>query len=102
MTAQEFHGWRTRTEQSAGRWMQDLIAYANRGEYLFFKGGTEQGTFVQVTPDGECQTGTYEGALPCISDALFKPSSSRKYCDQKEALRKLYKAMPELRHARCK
>jgi hypothetical protein len=98
MTYSEFQAWKEVTRRSEGRWQMDLIQYANRGEYLFYKGG-EDGVFVQVDATGKIERGTYEGALPHIGEAGFKIESEKQHCDQKTALRNLYQAVPELKGA---
>lgn len=88
MTKEEFKAWKQVTEASRYHWTVDRVQLHNHNRYLIYKGG-EQGQFVSVDADGTASIGTYEGAVPCITDACFKTLHSRKFETQNEAIHNL-------------
>jgi hypothetical protein len=73
----------------AAKWEMDDIMYHNQHVLLLYKGTHEQGKFVEIKPDGTALGGTYEGAYPYITDALFKVTRTAKFESQDEAFRRL-------------
>ena len=54
----------------------DEVTRMNGRGFLYYSGG-ESGIDMRVTRDGSLQVGNYEGAIPHIGDALFKPGRKR-------------------------
>jgi hypothetical protein len=77
MTKAEYAAWQAETAKSLHRWALDQVTFHNRGEYLFYKGGS-CGTYVRVGADGVASIGSYEGAIPHIGEATFTPKYTRK------------------------
>jgi hypothetical protein len=88
MTTTEYNAWKKATEASRYHWTVDQCQLANSGRYLIFKGGTA-GQFVTVEQDGTASIGTYEGAIPCITDACFQVKHTRKFANQNDAMKAL-------------
>lgn len=55
------------------QWTIDDVLFYNRGTELTYIKGRESGPYMQVTRGGKFTIGTYEIALPHISDGLFTP-----------------------------
>ncbi len=53
-------------------WVEDAVSRLNGRGCLYYSGG-ESGIYMRITPDGTLQVGNYEGAIPHIGEALFKP-----------------------------
>lgn len=88
MTKSEFEGWKQVTAASRLHWQIDAVQVENHGRYLIYKGG-ENGHFICIEKDGQVTLGTYEGALPCITDACFKTQHTRQFPNQNEAWKTL-------------
>lgn len=78
MTQDEYEHWKDITEKSKYRWMVDKITYYNHKDFLAYKGG-EDGAFIEISHDGVVSMGTYEGALPHIGEAIFKPQAHKAF-----------------------
>ena len=50
----------------------DTVLFYNRGVKLEHSGG-EDGHYINIEEDGKTTLGTYEGAIPWITDAIFRP-----------------------------
>jgi hypothetical protein len=87
MTAQEFKAWTEETARSLYHWQSDPVS-ESRGEFLFYIGG-EDGHFIQIMDTGKLLAGTYEGAMPHIGEALFKPTMVRDFPDVNSALQRV-------------
>lgn len=92
MTKQEFEIWKRHTEGSRLHWQVDEIQLHNHQRYLIYKGG-QDGKYVEVDADGKATIGTYEGALPCITDACFMVKHTKQFASQNEAMTKLIECM---------
>ena len=92
MTKQEFDGWKAHTEANAHHWQVDECQLHNHQRYLIYKGGVD-GKYVEIEADGKATIGTYEGALPCITDACFTVQHTRQFTSQNEALTRLIEVM---------
>lgn len=73
------------TSSSQYLWVQDTVSRLNGRGCLYYSGG-ELGIYMRITPDGTLQVGNYEGAIPHIGEALFKPGAERKCGSSSEAL----------------
>lgn len=76
MAKQEYAAWQAVTKSSETRWIVDEVQWANHKRILCYKGG-EDGVYIEADPDGKVTIGNYEGADPCITDALFYPKHSK-------------------------
>jgi hypothetical protein len=85
MTREECAAWIKETNRSTYAWRSDEILYRNHGIHLFYKGG-KNGSYIQILPDGSTSCGTYEDAFPCITDAIFTESYSKKFANAEDAL----------------
>ena len=73
----EFEHWQTVTSSSRHMWVEDAVTRMNGCGRLYYSGG-ESGIYMRITQDGMLQVGNYEGAIPHIGEALFKPGAERK------------------------
>jgi hypothetical protein len=80
MSEQEFAAWQALTESSRELWTEDDIFRLN-GHGSFYYHGGEDGNFIKIHKSGLLEAGTYEGALPHIGEAMFRPVVSRQYKD---------------------
>ena len=80
MDKNEFAAWKAETKKSETNWVFDRVMQMNSGDCLWYKGG-EDGVFILAVADGTVSIGNYEGAIPSITDALFRTSYSRKTGD---------------------
>ena len=78
MTQEEFSYWQARTESSRYQWTEDEIFRLNGRGAKYYIGG-EDGTYMRIEKDGLLEIGTYEGAIPHIGDAFFKPEIEKQY-----------------------
>lgn len=88
MTKAEYEAWKKETERSRHHWTVDEVRKINTGDLLFYK-GAENGQYIEVSFSGVATVGTYEGAIPHIGEALFRPLHSRSFSSQGEALKVL-------------
>lgn len=79
MSPAEFKAWSGHTQRSRNGWQRDDVTLHNRGVYLLYHGG-ESGTYVKLE-GSTVEVGTYEGAIPHIGEALFKPRGSKTFAD---------------------
>ena len=77
MDQSEFEHWQAVTSSSQYLWVEDAVTRLNGRGCLCYSGG-ESGIYMRITPDGTLQAGNYEGAIPHIGEALFKPGAERK------------------------
>jgi hypothetical protein len=84
MNKQEFAGWRALTESSRNLWTEDDI-YRLNGRGAFYYRGGEDGQYIRIQKDGLLEAGTYEGAIPHIGEAMFRPLVTRQYKNFSEA-----------------
>ena len=80
----EFEHWQAVTSSSRYLWVEDAVSRLNGRGCLYYSGG-ESGIYMRITPDGTLQVGNYEGVLPHIGEALFKPGAERKCGSSSEA-----------------
>lgn len=85
MTKAEYNAWLAETLRSRERWAVDPIQWLNHGRLLFYKGGCD-GHYVEIEREGAVTVGTYEGALPHIGEAMFRPLWEGKFDSQEAAL----------------
>lgn len=80
MDAKEYDLWVLETKKSERRWVFDEVMARNNSdnELLWYKGGAERGVFIWAHKDGTVDIGYYEGAIPSITDAMFKTEHSKK------------------------
>jgi len=86
MTKQEFENWKAETARSAHKWQIDPI-HNQPTDTLIYKGG-EDGHFINVSGN-RVVVGTYEGAIPHIGEALFRPVGTVECRDNKDAWKRL-------------
>jgi len=79
----EFDAWTRETKFSENAWVLDTIRYANTGDLLFYKGGTD-GVYVWIQIDGVVSVGTYAYAIPHIGEALFIPKHTNQVANTQE------------------
>jgi hypothetical protein len=92
MNAIEARKWIRETNRSKNAWRTDEVLRMNHGIYLIYKGG-ENGTYLEVLPDGKATFGYYRGAMPCITDAEFEPVNTRQFESVNDALTKIMEKM---------
>lgn len=74
-------------KQVAGNpWKSDPIYEHNKKGFFFFK-GKENGIFVEITEKGIVRSGTYENAIPFISDGLFRIAKEQDKENNEKALK---------------
>ena len=76
MTKKEFAMWQAVTKSSQFRWTEDEI-YRLNGRGAFYYHGGEDGIYMRIQKDGMLEAGNYEGAIPHIGEAFFKPVVER-------------------------
>lgn len=76
MDQREFERWQEVTSSSQYMWVEDVATRMNGRGCLYYSGG-ESGIYMRITPEGKLQAGHYEGAVPHIGEALFKPVAER-------------------------
>jgi len=84
MTKKEFAMWQAITKDSQFRWTEDEI-YRLNGRGAFYYTGGEDGIYMKIQNDGMLEAGNYEGAIPHIGEAFFKPAVQRQCKDYNEA-----------------
>ena len=84
MTQKEFELWQAVTKNSQFRWTEDEI-YRLNGRGAFYYHGGEDGIYMKIQKDGMLEAGNYEGAIPHIGEAFFKPVVERQCKDYNEA-----------------
>lgn len=72
MDQREFEHWQAVTSGSRHMWVEDAVTRMNGRGCLYYSGG-ESGIYMRITQDGMLQVGNYEGAIPHIGEALFRP-----------------------------
>lgn len=83
VTAAEFRAWAAHTDRCRRGWQRDEVAWRNRGELLLYHGG-EDGTYVHL--EGvTVEVGRYQGAVPHIGEAAFRPVGRRAFTTPEEA-----------------
>ena len=90
-TEQNFQAWMAVTESSRYRWVEDEIYRLNGRGAMYYTGG-EDGVYMRIHKDGNLEAGSYEGAIPHIGEAIFKPAVTKEYSSFSEA----YKAAMEV------
>lgn len=80
MTNEEFDAWTAHTDRSRHGWQFDRLSSGT----LMYHGGAS-GTYVMVE-GSTVSVGAYEGAIPHIGEALFRPKAKRRFGDRAEAL----------------
>jgi hypothetical protein len=83
MTTNEFREW-TKVKEPHMKWGMDQFRWHNHDEMLFYLGG-EKGKFIWLYSDGRMQAGTYEGAIPRITEACCKPTFGKAFDNRQEA-----------------
>ena len=78
MNKQEFAAWQRVTKESETTWIFDYVQWKNHHNALWYLGG-QDGVFISVDHDGTAMIGNYEGAIPCITDAMFIPLHIKKF-----------------------
>ncbi len=86
MIDKELKYWQEVTNISTSQWVQDDVISANGRGHLFYIGG-ETGHYMRISPDGNLEIGAYEGALPHIGEATFKPKAKHKYDNINDAFK---------------
>jgi hypothetical protein len=86
-----FDAWMAVTESSSRRWTEDEIYNFNGHGSLYYIGG-ENGMYMRIQKDGTLEAGNYEGAIPHIGEALFKPAVTRKFENYSAAFTKALNA----------
>ena len=96
MNKAEFEAWKNETSLSKKQWILDQVHNGeNSPQHLFYRGG-ENGQYVSVLR-GHVAIGNYEGAVPHIGEAFFKPLYTKEFDSTKEAFEVLVnKAMLQL------
>ena len=87
---QNFAAWMAVTESSRYRWVEDEIIRLNGRGAMYYTGG-EDGVYMRIHNDGKLEAGDYEGAIPHIGEAFFKPAVTKQYDSFSDA----YKAAME-------
>lgn len=77
MDQREFKHWQAVTSSSQYMWVEDVVTRLNGRGCLYYTGG-ESGIYMRITQEGTLQVGNYEGAIPHIGEALFRPGAERK------------------------
>jgi hypothetical protein len=72
MDRQGFAAWQAMTESSRFQWTEDEI-YRLNGRGAMYHIGGEDGIYLRIGKDGLLDAGTYEGAVPHIGEADFRP-----------------------------
>jgi hypothetical protein len=80
MNEQESAAWKAFTENSRDHWIEDEIYRLNGHGAFYFTGG-ESGIYMRIQKDGMLEAGKYEGAIPHIGDAMFRPLVTKPYAD---------------------
>ncbi len=78
MTRNEFDAWMAETDASRLQWREDVIYRLNGRGFMYYSGG-EDGVFVRADSDGKLVAGRYEGAIPHIGEALFRPVVTKQF-----------------------
>ena len=78
MTRNEFDAWMAETDASRLQWREDVIYRLNGHGFMYYSGG-EDGVFVRADSDGKLVAGRYEGAIPHIGEALFRPVVTKQF-----------------------
>jgi len=78
------------TLSSRYRWVEDEIYRLNGRGAMYYTGG-EDGVYMRINKDGKLEAGNYEGAIPHIGEAFFKPAVTKNYDSFSDA----YKAAME-------
>lgn len=86
MTKEEFELWKAETAKSQNKWQIDPI-HNKPTDTLIYKGG-QDGFFVNIH-NNKVVLGKYEGAMPHIGEALFKPIGVVECKDNNEAWKRL-------------
>ena len=81
---QNFAAWMAVTESSRYRWVEDEIVRLNGRGAMYYTGG-EDGIYIRVHTDGKLEAGDYEGAIPHIGEAFFKPAVTKQFDTYNEA-----------------
>ena len=76
--------WQAVTQSSQFRWTEDEI-YRLNGRGAFYYHGGEDGIYMKIQNGGMLEAGNYEGAIPHIGEAFFKPVVQRQCKDFNEA-----------------
>jgi hypothetical protein len=84
LTKDELAYWLSVVDNSRFKWTEDAIFRLN-GRGSFYYTGGENGVYMKVGKDGMLEAGTYEGAVPHIGEAMFKPETTRQCADYNEA-----------------
>ena len=79
-----FAAWLTVTESSRFRWVEDEIVRLNGRGAMYYTGG-EDGIYMRIYNDGKLEAGDYEGAIPHIGEAFFKPAVAKQFDTYSEA-----------------
>lgn len=84
MNKAEFNKWKKHTDSSQGEWLLDPIHNGKNGqEYVFHRGGVD-GQYISIDL-GVVTIGDYNGAIPHIGEASFRPLYSSEYGSDNEA-----------------
>ena len=75
---QNFAAWLAVTESSRYKWVEDEIYRLNGRGAMYYTGG-EDGVYIRISKDGTLEAGSYEGAVPHIGEAMFRPAATRQY-----------------------
>lgn len=86
MEQREFEHWQAVTSGSRHMWVEDAVTRRNGYSRLYYSGG-ESGIYMRIDPGGRLQIGNYEGAVPHIGEALFKPGMEKECGSFNEAFR---------------
>jgi len=68
----------TITKIGEHQWAEDEIYRLNGRGAMYYTGG-EDGIYLRIQADGTLETGSYEGAIPHIGDAVFTPKVTKAY-----------------------
>jgi len=79
-----FAAWMAVTESSRNKWVEDEIYQLNGRGAMYYKGG-EDGVYMRIHKDGTLEAGNYEGAIPHIGEAIFKPVVTKHLASFSEA-----------------
>ena len=85
-----FSAWMAVTESSRYKWVEDEIYRLNGRGAMYYTGG-EDGVYMRIQKDGKLEAGHYEGAVPHIGEATFKPAVIKQFPSFSES----YKAAME-------
>ena len=86
-----FNDWMAVTLSSRYRWVEDDIYRLNGRGAMYYTGG-EDGVYMRIQKDGTLEAGNYEGAIPHIGEALFKPAVIKSYASFSEAYKSAMEA----------